>query len=206
MPDLNFDLGLRRLWAALDNLPSGPERFERLAQFATLEARLHQSVSEERMFGTSEGLRAERARILHSLNGLSLVFLDASFTDLCRLTESPRKPAGPETMVGPVEAPPPNGGGAGAKARLTCEDLQREGYVYALAELFNRDLEVKSVLAEARIASAMLPPFGNHTPLQYWGSVCAELDKGLIENGFEALLRAAARFYPYHRLLRRWAG
>ena len=51
--------------------------------FAVLQSRLLDNLQHERLYGTSEAIRSERARIVHELNRLALAHLDRSFNDLC---------------------------------------------------------------------------------------------------------------------------
>lgn len=52
-------------------------------EFALYEARLRENLSAERRYGTTEQVRADRARIVDQLNRLSLMHLHSSFVDLC---------------------------------------------------------------------------------------------------------------------------
>jgi hypothetical protein len=51
--------------------------------FAVLQSRLLDNLQHERLYGTSEAIRSERARIVHELNRLALTHLNRSFNDLC---------------------------------------------------------------------------------------------------------------------------
>jgi hypothetical protein len=51
--------------------------------FAVLQSRLLDNLQDERLYGTSETIRTERARIVHELNRLALAHLNRSFNDLC---------------------------------------------------------------------------------------------------------------------------
>jgi len=51
--------------------------------FAVLESRLLDNLQDERLYGTSETIRSERARIVHELNNLALTHLSRSFNELC---------------------------------------------------------------------------------------------------------------------------
>jgi hypothetical protein len=66
----------------LDALGAQLERTSRYVQFSTLEARLRENLDDERLYGTTETIRSERARIVNSLNRLALEVLDLSFNDL----------------------------------------------------------------------------------------------------------------------------
>jgi hypothetical protein len=206
MSSLSYDLGLKRLWVAIELQEAGAERAERKVRLATLEARLHKNRDDERIYGPTDTTSADWARIVGGLNKLSFeVLADVSFNDLCRV--EPTAPVPPEVAevagaAEPVAAPAER---IGEEPRRLGEELRRSGHVHMLAELFNTAPAVNGVLAEAGIPKHRLPPFGHQPPLEYWEQVWQALEAGLVEGGFEALLRAAARAYPYHRLLRRWA-
>jgi tetratricopeptide (TPR) repeat protein len=56
-----------------------------LPEFYALEARLLDNLRGERLYGSTETVRAERARVLHALNDLAVrARLGPSFNDLCR--------------------------------------------------------------------------------------------------------------------------
>ena len=78
--DIDYELGLRRLRELLDE--HAPTR---LPGFYALEARLLGNLRDEQMYGSTETVRAERARVLQALNGLAdQAELESSFNDLCR--------------------------------------------------------------------------------------------------------------------------
>jgi len=53
--------------------------------FAVLQSRLLDNLQDERLYGTREAIRSERARIVHELNRLALAHLSRSFSDFCKL-------------------------------------------------------------------------------------------------------------------------
>lgn len=71
-----------------------PQRLE----LHTLEARLVQNLNDERAYGSSDNLRADRARILGALNKLALDTLHRSFNELC-------EPPADEQASPPVTGP-----------------------------------------------------------------------------------------------------
>ena len=73
--EMNLERGLDALRAQL-------EETNRYLEFTTLEARLHQNLHDERLYGTTETIRSERARIVTSLNRLSMEVLGLSFNNL----------------------------------------------------------------------------------------------------------------------------
>ena len=77
---MDYEYGLQRLRALL------PEHDPALeSEFHTLEARLLDNLRDERLYGSTETARAERARTLKSLNDLAgRARLGSSFNDLCR--------------------------------------------------------------------------------------------------------------------------
>jgi hypothetical protein len=76
--DFNYELGL----AALGKLLAQADVETRLS-FAVLESRLRDNLSDERLYGGNETIRADRARIVHELNRLALAHTGRSFNELC---------------------------------------------------------------------------------------------------------------------------
>lgn len=74
---MDYEVGLRRLFERI-----GPEHRE-YADALVLQSRLIENIRSERMFGTSENTRAERARCIDRLNSLCLRAIGTSFNDLC---------------------------------------------------------------------------------------------------------------------------
>ena len=48
-----------------------------------------------------------------------------------------------------------------------------------------------------------MKPFGLMAPLNYWESVCRDLEKGMTQEGLAGLLRAAAEAYQFNRIFKR---
>lgn len=78
--DFDYERGLEQLKEMLrEREPS------RLSDFCILEARLLENLQGERLYGSSEARRGDRAQIVDALNDLtSQVGLSTSFNDLCR--------------------------------------------------------------------------------------------------------------------------
>jgi hypothetical protein len=66
----------------LDALRSQLEQTNRYLEFTTLEARLHENLRDERLFGPTETTRSDRARVITGVNRLALEVLGMSFNDL----------------------------------------------------------------------------------------------------------------------------
>jgi hypothetical protein len=75
--DLDYERGLQALSTQLEGTRDQED-------FVTLEARLRENLREERLYGSSERVRSDRARIVDSLNRLALNTLGVSFNDLSR--------------------------------------------------------------------------------------------------------------------------
>jgi hypothetical protein len=75
--DLDYERGLQALATQLEGTRDHED-------FVTLEARLRENLREERLYGSSERVRSDRARIVDSLNRLALNTLGVSFNDLSR--------------------------------------------------------------------------------------------------------------------------
>jgi hypothetical protein len=77
---LNYSSGLDRMGEIIST--QAPEL---LSEFYTQEARLLDNLQDESRYGSTETVRAERARIVRALNDLaSRAGLESSFNDLCR--------------------------------------------------------------------------------------------------------------------------
>ncbi len=76
------DFNLERGLAALGQLLAHADADTRLA-FSVLESRLLDNMKDERLYGSTETIRAERARIVAELNRLALDHVGRSFNELC---------------------------------------------------------------------------------------------------------------------------
>ncbi len=72
---MNYEQGLAALKSQLQG--------EALEAFLVFEARLHENLRQEQLFGTNETCRSERSAVIHELNRLALVHNLPSFNDLC---------------------------------------------------------------------------------------------------------------------------
>jgi hypothetical protein len=88
---MDYEVGLRALKALL------PEKAQ--GEYLVLETRLTENLRSERLYGPTEAVRAERARIVDTLNRLALKRLSTSFNDLCREEPLRGKPH--------IDVPPP---------------------------------------------------------------------------------------------------
>ncbi len=86
---------------------------------------------------------------------------------------------------------------------ITLATLRDEGLLDELARVFDSEATAKSLLETAGIPSERVQPFGQTSPLGFWEAVCREVEKGLIDGGFPALLRASAEIYPHNDAFRR---
>jgi hypothetical protein len=78
---MNYELGIRTLKARL------PE--DALNDFNVHEARLLENMRRERLYGSTETTRAERAAIVDALNQLAQTRLGMSFNELCQPAKAP---------------------------------------------------------------------------------------------------------------------
>lgn len=95
---MNYSRGIqavRSLFAQLD--PSI------ISEFNTMEARLQENQRAERVFGSSENTRNERAQIIFALNELAMQHCGVSFNELCQGAQA--KPVA-NAEPGPGSAPP----------------------------------------------------------------------------------------------------
>jgi hypothetical protein len=88
----SFERGLQVMKDALRGGDS-----EAFLEFSTLESRLLANIRDERLYGSTETVRSERARIVQELNRLALSQLQSNFNDLCLPAEplAPRRPPAP---------------------------------------------------------------------------------------------------------------
>src|SRR5262245_5926790 len=89
---MNYDQGLQALRS---HLPP-----EALAELATLADRLQVGLRDERLYGSTEQLRAERSRVIYALNELAYHYLNSSFSDLC---QQPAAGAERDTVVSDLD-------------------------------------------------------------------------------------------------------
>jgi nucleoside phosphorylase len=75
---MDYELGLKQLKAQLQQ-----NALEQLPDLTTFEARLRDNIRRERLYGTTETIRAERAEIISGLNQIVQTYLRISFNDLC---------------------------------------------------------------------------------------------------------------------------
>jgi hypothetical protein len=76
---MNYELGLQALKSRL------PQAV--LNDFHVFEARLHDNLRDQQLYGPSDDLRSSKARILDGLNRLAVSFLGVSFNELCEQGE-----------------------------------------------------------------------------------------------------------------------
>ncbi len=96
----------------------------------------------------------------------------------------------------PTPAPP-------AAAGLTSKTLREEGLLDELASVFDSEASVKSLLESAGVPAGRVKPFGLVSPVEYWESVCRDLEKGMTRDGLAGLLRAASAAYEYNPKFKR---
>jgi hypothetical protein len=78
---MDYELGLQTLGTCLSG--------DALDEFRVFESRLRENLQRERLYGSTETTRADRAAIVDALNRLAQVHLGTSFNDLCQGTASP---------------------------------------------------------------------------------------------------------------------
>ena len=75
---VNLERGLEAMKARLKG--GDPDAY---LTFSTLESRLLANIDEERVYGSSETVRSERARIVQELNRIALARFQSNFNELC---------------------------------------------------------------------------------------------------------------------------
>lgn len=83
---------------------------------------------------------------------------------------------------------------------LTLKEVEDRGLLSELASCFDTEAAAQTLLANLDIPAGRLRPFGSMETGQWWRHVGQQLDRGLIANGLERLLGAAAGVYPGNRL------
>lgn len=106
-----------------------------------------------------------------------------------------------EEIEGKAAPPSPSAPSAPPPARGTPRDL-----VDALASTFDSEAAAVGLLGRAGVPTSRLKPFASMAPVQYWESVCRELEKGLVAAGLASLLREAAAAYPHNPAFRQGTG
>ncbi len=96
---MDYVLGFRVLQDCFAEAPT-----ELRAELNTLEDKFRQNERAERIFGSSENTRNERAQIVYALNELALKHCGVSFNELCQGAEPTRRPDPAATLR---EEPPP---------------------------------------------------------------------------------------------------
>jgi len=99
------DMDYERGFHALKECLAGADA-ELQSELATLEERFWKNERAERIFGSSENTRNERAQIIFSLNELALKHCGVSFNNLCQGTQ-PTQSVQPRPTVEPESPPPP---------------------------------------------------------------------------------------------------
>ncbi len=89
------------------------------------------------------------------------------------------------------------------KTTITLLTMRGEGLLDELSSVFDSQAAATSLLERAEIPKARVRPFGQVTPIEFWESVCRQLEKGLTAGGLPALLRAAAEEFPYNPTFQR---
>jgi Effector-associated domain 7 len=91
---MDYQTGIQRL---LQHVPPRSTQHEELL---VLQYRLTENLKSERIYGTTETIRAERAAIIYALNTIALVTAGVSFNDLTRA--DPPGPAQPQPPAAPA--------------------------------------------------------------------------------------------------------
>ncbi|NUO41182.1 MAG: hypothetical protein HOV82_04005, partial [Streptomyces sp.] len=89
-------------------------------------------------------------------------------------------------------------------AALTAGQLQRDGVLRVLAELYADPLSAELLLRGLGADLTRLPPFGgSQAPLGHWFRICLTIEHGAFGFTLEDLVRAAHRDYPTNEVLSR---
>jgi ubiquitin-protein ligase len=77
---------------------------------------------------------------------------------------------------------------------LSFKDILNNGVFNAVTSVYQDDVNARTVLYSIGFPSSRLPAFTNAQ--DFWARVCEDLEAGVLVNGFDLLVRAAARAYP----------
>ncbi len=83
---------------------------------------------------------------------------------------------------------------------LTLKEVEARGLLSELSSCFDTEVAAASLLARLDVPPGRFRPFASMETEQWWRHVCQQLDRGLVEDGLERLLRAAAETLPGNRL------
>ena len=89
---------------------------------------------------------------------------------------------------------------------MNLSDAEQSVLIEELADCFATQPDAVVLLAKLNIKESQLPPFSSTTPMNWWHSVCQKLRLGMIQNGLEQLVRAAAAQYPGNPVFKRLSG
>lgn len=82
---------------------------------------------------------------------------------------------------------------------LNLEDVRELGVIDELARVFEDERPSRTLLNRVKFPRANIPN-GHGNPQEFWDTVVDEIDHGLIQDGFDALVAAAHETYPYNRV------
>jgi len=83
---------------------------------------------------------------------------------------------------------------------LSLEQMRRGGVVDELARVLGTGPSAQIVLENVKFPRTRVHDGG--TPLEFWEHITREIDNGLIENGFDAVVQAAYEMYPHNVIFR----
>jgi Ubiquitin-conjugating enzyme/Effector-associated domain 1 len=79
---------------------------------------------------------------------------------------------------------------------LTVQQMQQEGLIEELADCFDTEPAALALLARINVKEAFFRLFNSMQTRQWWDHVCREIGKGIIRNGLDRLVCAAADVFP----------
>ncbi|MEK8017605.1 MAG: effector-associated domain EAD1-containing protein, partial [Candidatus Parabeggiatoa sp.] len=80
---------------------------------------------------------------------------------------------------------------------MNCQETVVQQGLQEIAKVFYNERKARALLAKAQMPIAQVPRFDG-TPIEFWESVCEEIEHGLVGGGPERLLSSAADIYPYN--------
>jgi len=115
--------------------------------------------------------------------------------------DAARESPSPVAMDAPPAVPAPAG------TALSMQDFILNGLLDELASVLQSKDRAYLVLGSCGFPAVHRPSFDRQErPLDFWQLVCEEIEKGVLQGGFEPLLAAAAALYPHNPRLKPFAS
>ncbi len=91
----------------------------------------------------------------------------------------------------------------GAGPGMSAQQFHESGLLEEMATVFDSKASAFGLLETIGYPRSRTPGYGQLTAIQFWRLIVRELDKGLLADGLNQLVTAAAEFYPGNRMFSR---